>query len=145
MTIFSFTLYPSVKSHENHEVFAGTMAEFAKRIEARPILGIERNDKEKAPVFYPALFSQSNDGLYHHNKDSVSEITAITLDIETSKKTGEIPCSVEEVTTILEREFEGTAFLLYTTQSHTPDYPRWRLIVPFASPIKLTVLVSTRN
>lgn len=140
MTIFSFTLYPSVKSHENHEVFAGTMAEFAKRIETRPILGIERNDKEKAPVFYPALFSQSNDGLYHHNKDSVSEITAITLDIETSKKIGEIPCSVEEVTTILEREFEGTAFLLYTTQSHTPDYPRWRLIVPFASPIKLTVV-----
>ena len=140
MTNFSFTLYRSVKSHENHEVFVGTMTEFATRLEARFILGAERSDKEKAPVFYPALFSQSNDGLYHHNKDSVSEITAITLDVETSKKTGEIPYSVEEITTILAQKLEGTAFLLYTTHSHTPDYPRWRLIVPFASPIKLTVV-----
>lgn len=140
MKNFSFTLYSSVKSHENHEVFVGTMTEFAKRIEVRTILGVERSDKEKAPVFYPALFSQSNDGLYYHNKDSVSEITAITLDVEISKKTGEIPYSVEEITTILEREFEGTAFLLYTTHSHTPDNPRWRLVVPFASPIKLTVV-----
>lgn len=137
MSNLRFTLYTTVKSHENHEIFVGSIVEFADRISKRPILGKDRRDKEKAPVFYPATFYKSSDGLYHHDQDSVAEITAITLDIETSKSKDEIPPSIEEIANRIEEELPGIAFLLYTTHSHTLKYPRWRLIIPFSTPIKI--------
>jgi hypothetical protein len=134
------TVYPSVKSHENAGVFEGSITEFASQIKDRPVLGVNREDKEKAPVLYPALFAEGASGLCRHDKDSVSEITGITLDVETSKKTGEVPPSFEEIVAILDEKMKGKAYLLYTTHSHTLEFPRWRLFVPFNSPIKLPLI-----
>lgn len=140
MTNVFLTVYPSVKSHENARVFTGPITEFADQIKERPVLGVNREDKEKASVLYPALFVEGASGLYRHDKDSVSEITGITLDVETSKKTGEVPPSFEEMVAILDEKMKGKAYLVYTTHSHTPKFPRWRLFVPFNSPIKLPLI-----
>lgn len=54
--------------------------------------------------------------------------SAIALDVETSKATGEIPPSEEVVARRLRAL--GCASVLWTTFNHTPNDPRYRVVVP---------------
>ena len=59
--------------------------------------------------------------------------TLVALDIETNKKTGEVPpafASTRENLKIL-----GVLAVMWTTHSHTRELPRYRVLMPLATPI----------
>lgn len=61
--------------------------------------------------------------------------TAIALDVETSKTTGEVPPDPQAVGERLRgRRLAG---VIWTTFSHTPDEPRYRVVVPLSQPVLL--------
>lgn len=55
----------------------------------------------------------------------------IALDIETSRTTGEIPPPMDSVASQLATQRQAAA--LWTTHSHTPDAPRYRVVLPLDS------------
>jgi hypothetical protein len=59
--------------------------------------------------------------------------TAVALDIETDKKTGEVPPSPEDA--IGRMEALGLACLLYTSHNHTPGNTRYRIVTPLTTEI----------
>ena len=56
---------------------------------------------------------------------SVPQRSLVTLDADSVPEGTDIP-------SVIERTLPGTAFYAYTTHSHTPDAPRWRVIIPLA-------------
>jgi hypothetical protein len=61
-------------------------------------------------------------------REGLKTRTAIALDIETSRTTGEVPPSVE--TAFRRLQALGHAGLVATTWSHREDAPRYRIVVP---------------
>jgi hypothetical protein len=67
-------------------------------------------------------------------KANVTARTLIALDVETSKKTGEVPLPLDEVVEHLARW--GKAAVIYTSHNHKPDTDeRYRVILPISEPI----------
>lgn len=65
-------------------------------------------------------------------KDNIDSLTGIVLDFDNKEKAKLEP---SDITALLEDQ--RIIYFFYTTYSHTPTTPRWRLVVPFASPISL--------
>ncbi|MCA1782112.1 MAG: phage/plasmid primase, P4 family [Dermatophilaceae bacterium] len=63
----------------------------------------------------------------HRNKRAVVVRAMLTLDADTASDS-----FLTDVGLVL----EGIAWVAYTTWSHTPDAPRWRLLVPLAEDVK---------
>ena len=59
--------------------------------------------------------------------------TAIALDIEENKATGELPPCVGDIVHRLQRL--QLASIVWTTHSHTAERPRYRVLVPLSSEI----------
>lgn len=59
--------------------------------------------------------------------------TAVALDIETNKQTGAVPPSVTEA--IARIEALHLSAVVYTSHSHTPDLPRFRVVVQITEPV----------
>jgi hypothetical protein len=64
---------------------------------------------------------------YRHNANVVT-ITGIEADYDAGQMTP------EDARAALEKA--GVAGLVYTTPSHTPDSPRWRVLAPFSGPLR---------
>lgn len=82
----------------------------------------ETTDKAARGWFIPARFSPS-----YRDSENFVERTALTLDFDhvTPEQAARFP-------DILERE--GLAAYGYTTWSHTPEKPRWRIVMPLSRP-----------
>jgi hypothetical protein len=93
----------------------------------------ESCDKD-GPNFVPSRFKLEPDGRHVRRLKANAEArTAIALDIETSKKTGEIPPSLDEA--LGRAHALGWATLGYTSHSHTVTDERYRIVHPLSAEI----------
>jgi hypothetical protein len=84
--------------------------------------------------FVPASFTLETDGRQVRRlKAKLLARTAIALDIEKSKKTGEIPPAPDEA--IARAKALGLACLLYTSHNHKSSDPRYRMMFPLSAEI----------
>ena len=99
------------------------------------VFWLRREGIKDGPNFVPARFSLEADGRHVRRlKTNLVARTAIALDLETNKKTGEIPPNPDEA--IRRTEAKGLACLLYTSHSHRPpDIIRYRMVMPLSEEI----------
>lgn len=87
--------------------------------------------EKDGPCFVPARFKLEPDGRHVRRKGvNVIARTAIALDIETSKSTGEIPPTLD--TAIRRAEALGLAAFGYNSHSHRNGSDRYRIVLPLA-------------
>ncbi len=98
------------------------------------VFAYRREGEKNGPNFIPARFRLEPDGRrVRRKKDNVVARTAVALDVETSKATGEVPPSVSEVTDRC--QLLGLAAVVYTSHNHKPGGPRFRVVVPLSAEI----------
>jgi hypothetical protein len=104
----------------DHNVKPVTMAfsEFVDTLQAPIVL----TDKKHGSAMVPAIFSVP----YAINKN-VTAVTALLLDIE-KQPGGSHPMTPEEASQYMQES--GLAYCLWTTHSHTPETPRYRILFP---------------
>jgi hypothetical protein len=97
-----------------------------------------REGEKDGPNFVPSRFKLESDGRHVHRlKVNVVARTAVALDIEASKKTGEVPPALGVA---MDRaKARGLACLGYTSHSHTPASERYRLVFPLSMDIAAVV------
>jgi hypothetical protein len=83
--------------------------------------------------FVPARFKLEPDGRVRRLKENVVARTAVALDCEMHKETGEVPPSVNSVAAYLRAI--GWAAVLYTSHNHTDAAPRYRIVLPLSDEI----------
>jgi RecA-family ATPase len=96
----------------------------------------ERSDVKKAlPYFVGAVLEPAK-----RDDKNVQSRTLLTLDIEQDDPAGEQPPAPQEIVDNL-RELGGEGWV-YTSLSHTPDRPRYRVVLALGKPIEgpLTVM-----
>jgi hypothetical protein len=93
-----------------------------------------REGVKDGPNFVPSRFKLESDGRHVHRlKVNVVARTAVALDIEANKKTGEVPPALGVA---MDRaKARGLACLGYTSHSHTPAGERYRLAFPLSAEI----------
>ena len=96
------------------------------------VFWLRREGIKDGPNFVPARFSLEADGRHVRRlKTNLIARTAIALDLETDKKTGEIPPNPDEA--IRRTAAKGLTCLLYTSHSHRPpDIIRYRMVLPLS-------------
>ncbi len=110
----------------------GTMARttwgaFAEMFQQR-----RQGDKD-GPCFATATFKTEPGGQVRRLKENALTRTAVALDCETNKMTGEVPPPLSEA---VERiEGMGWAGVVYTSHSHTHRAPRYRIVLPLSGEI----------
>jgi hypothetical protein len=94
-----------------------------------------RVGEKDGPNFIPARFSLESDSRQVRRlKAHLLSRTAIALDIECNKETGEIPPAWSEV--VRRVKALGLAGLVYTSHNHKPvDDPRYRIVIPISEEI----------
>jgi putative DNA primase/helicase len=114
------TFFDDVRSTKHKQVVSGTLP-MLRGIIHKPI----RDIKKELPLLKLAGFGDklNDEGSLRWN-DNVNSIEGIELDYDKEK------ISFEEAVAILERERLRT--LIYTSPSHTPSAPRWRLLLPLS-------------
>ena len=83
--------------------------------------------------FAPATFKPEPDGTVRRLGDNLIARTAVVLDCETSKKTGEVPPPFADA--VAEIKIEGWAAVAYTSHNHTAATPRYRIVLPLSEEI----------
>ena len=107
---------------------ATTWAEFAS------IFTWRREGPKDGPNFVPARFTLEPDGRHVRRlKSKLLTRTAVALDIETNKTTGEVPPDLADAVARVRRE--GLAAVVYTSHSHQPQAPRYRVVLPLSGEI----------
>ncbi len=98
-------------------------------------LSRRRQGEKDGACFAPATFELKPDGIHvGRTKTSALSRTAIVLDIETSKKTGEIPPPPIEA--LSRARGMGLAALVYSSHNHRPGSdPRYRVVIPLSDEI----------
>ncbi len=96
-------------------------------------LRTRRQGKKDGPNFIPATFKPEPDGTVRRLAANLTARTAIVLDIETNKQTGEVPPSIAEAVARIERH--GLTGCVYTSHNHQPDKPRYRIVLPLSAEI----------
>ena len=99
----------------------------------RNLLGERREGGKDGPNIVLARFAPEPSGAVHRLKEKVLARTAIALDCETDKKTGEVPPPVQEVVARLEAKHWTAA--VYTSHSHNEAAPRYRIVLPLTAEI----------
>ena len=93
-----------------------------------------REGDKDGPNFIPATFSLEADGRHVRRlKRNLLSRTAIALDCESNKETGELPPELGELEERIRNT--GRAALVYTSHSHTKEAPRYRIVLPLSKPI----------
>ena len=94
--------------------------------------GRRKGDKD-GRGFVPARFQPEPDGQVRRIKANLVARTAIVLDIETNKQTVEGPPPVAvAVARIKDQNWAAT---VYTSHSHSPEAPRYRIVLPLSAEI----------
>ena len=98
-------------------------------------LSHRRQGEKDGPCFASAIFDLKPDGIHvGRKKTGALARTAIVLDVETSKLTGEIPPSPDEA--LRRARALGLATLVYTSHNHQPDKDlRYRVVIPLSDEI----------
>lgn len=86
-------------------------------------LHIRENKFDNGPGFSLARFVE-RDGTINRDNLHVDVLSGIALDFDEAFDPGDIFAKLEDV-----------AWLAYTTFKHHPSAPRWRVIIPFSTPI----------
>jgi hypothetical protein len=99
------------------------------------VFWFRREGGKDGPAFAAARFKhEPGSRLVRRLKASLVARTAVALDIESNKKTGELPPDPDEA--IRRAEAKGLAALLYTSHSHQPpDTVRYRMVLPLSQEI----------
>lgn len=93
-----------------------------------------REGPKDGPNFIPARFVLEPDGRHVRRlARNLIARTAVALDVETNKATGEVPPSLTEVVARV-KNCCGTA-VIYTSHSHTSGAPRYRIVLPLSEEI----------
>ena len=92
-----------------------------------------RQGEKDGPNFVPCTFRLESNGKVRRKAENVVARTAIALDIEAHKTTGEVPPTVAE--TVAKIRAMGWAAALYSSHSHTAALPRYRIVIPLDSEI----------
>ena len=113
------TLFKDLAARSKKE-FTWTLSELADEIEQ-----IEVNEKKDLPLLKLATFGndKTDKGSYRHNANMMT-ISGIEGDYDLEK------ISPKEAAAIFKKA--NIACLLYTSASHTPKTPRWRVLAPFS-------------
>lgn len=116
------TSFPNQWAFEKKEV-RGSLRKLAANIEAKTA-----KSKDKLPWIKAAAFgdTKSEKGCYRTNHN-VKRVTGVEGDHDAGTM------QPEEARDLLEAA--RLAALIYTTPSHTPQKPRWRVICPFSKPM----------
>jgi len=97
------------------------------------LLTRRREGKKDGPNVVFSRFKVEDDGRVRRVKKNVEARTAIALDIETNKKTGEIPPPLGEVERRIKKIFWCAE--IYTSHSHQEQAPRFRVVLPLTREI----------
>jgi hypothetical protein len=93
-----------------------------------------REGDKDGPNFVPARFRLEPDGRrVRRLKANLLARTAIALDIEANKKTGELPPGMDEIVNRVRAL--GWACLAYTSHNNRPDNIRYRVVMPLSAEI----------
>lgn len=93
-----------------------------------------REGDKDGPNFVPARFTLEPDGRHVRRlKRNLLARTAVALDCETNKKTGEIPPAFAEAADRISAA--GWAAVVYSSHSHRADAPRYRVVLPLSQEI----------
>jgi hypothetical protein len=94
-----------------------------------------REGEKDGPNFVPARFKLEDDRRYIRRlKANVVARTAIALDIERNKETGELPLAIDDV--VGRVKALDLAAVCYTSHSHNPPHSiRYRLVMPLSAEI----------
>ncbi len=92
-----------------------------------------RQGVKDGPNFVPATFKPEPDGMVRRLKENLVTRTAVALDCETSKKTGEVPPPFADA--VAQIKIEGWAAVAYTSHNHTAAAPRYRIVLPLSQEI----------
>ena len=93
-----------------------------------------REGVKDGPNFVLAKFALERDGRHVRRlKENLLARTAIALDCETNKKTGEVPPNLNEV--VARVKARHWAAVVYTSHSHTAAAPRYRIVLPLSEEI----------
>jgi hypothetical protein len=93
-----------------------------------------REGEKDGPNFIPAAFTREPGGRHVRRlKRNLITRTAIALDCETNKATGEVPPSFVEAAALMEAT--GMAAVVYTSHNHTWRAPRFRIVLPLSEEI----------
>lgn len=108
------------------ETFCGVMAQ-------------RREGEKDGPGFVPARFRLEPDGRQvRRKKDHLLARTAIALDIEPNKATGELPPPPQDA--LARVKSKGMACVVYTSHNHKPEIdPRYRIVFPISAEISCDI------
>jgi hypothetical protein len=94
-----------------------------------------REGDKDGPNFVPATFTLEPDGRrVRRLKRNLLSRTAIALDCECNKETGELPPTLSELEARIRNH--GRAALVYTSHNHTAAAPRYRIVLPLSKAIE---------
>jgi hypothetical protein len=98
------------------------------------VFGWRREGEKDGPNFIPARFKMEPDGRHVRRlKRNLLARTAVALDCEVNKETGEPPPVIgDAVARIIAA---GWAAVVYTSHNHRPDAPRYRIVLPLSEEI----------
>jgi hypothetical protein len=97
------------------------------------LLANRREGRKDGPNFVPATFKPESDGRVRRLRDNLLARTAIVLDCETNKETGEVPPPFAVV--VARIEGQGWGVVVYTSHNHTADAPRYRIVLLLSAEI----------
>jgi hypothetical protein len=93
-----------------------------------------REGDKDGPNFVPARFGLEDDGRHVRRlKRNLLARTAIALDCETNKATGEVPPPLSVA--VQRIQGQSWAAVAYTSHSHTEAAPRFRIVLPLSEEI----------
>ena len=92
----------------------------------------KRHEKDGKAI----IFSIFNVGI--RKAENVEGITALGFDLEVNKGDGSVPPSASEAAAIV--ALAGVEAVIYTTYSHSPNAPRYRIFFPLTEPLPPTEL-----
>jgi hypothetical protein len=99
-------------------------------------LAEHREGEKDGSNFVPARFHPEpakQGGGVRRTKARLVARTAVALDIEMNKGTGEIPLAFADAVAAVQRR--GWAGVLYTSFNHTAELPRYRIVLPITSEV----------
>ncbi len=141
---FGLTKFEGVKS-QHGDRRAPAWPRFALAFSTKPVDAAGRT-KESLPGWSPAYFKDDR-----RKKQNVEKVFGLALDYDNAwieltadGKTEKHPLPPSELVSIEAAvgAWQGCQALVYTSYSHAPCWPRFRLVVPFARPVSVTEYAS---
>lgn len=127
---FSIALFPTAFATEGAAF--GTAKNLTWR-EFAPLIQRRRQGPKDGVSFVPAKFRPEPDGTVRRIKENLLARTAIALDVESDKGTGELPPPISAAAARVAAQ--GWRGVIYSSHSHTPERPRYRVVLPLSAEI----------